>query len=332
MSHHPLPFFEELEGYLKKLKSKGGFRISGWPLAILGLCLLVVSFIFMPSVVRFALSLSLFLAPVWLPVLIVGGAWTAWVILKRSEYIAKQNVILLEIKPPRSHAKTPLAMEAVLSGLHHGPGEGTWYKQYILGQVRPWWSLEIVSLEGQVHFYIWTRAGFRRIIESQIYAQYPGAQVVEAVDYTRTISALPGEWTMWGCDFKKSREDPYPIKTYVEYGLDKAQKEFEQIDPLSNLVEYMGSMGKGEYLWIQIIVRIHKGEKFQAGVEFKKEFKHMKDWKEFGKAIVEDIRKSTREPYTDPATGEERPGFPNPTKGQMEAMAAIERNTSKLAF
>ena len=37
-------------------------------------------------------------------------------------------------------------------------------------------------------------------------------------------------------------------------------------------------------------------------------------------------------PFVDVFTGEERPGFPNPTKGQMEKMAAIERNISKLAY
>jgi hypothetical protein len=81
----------------------------------------------------------------WLPALIIGGAWELWVTLKRSEFIAGQNYILLEVKPPRSLEKTPLAMEAVLSGMHHSPGEATWYKKYVRGAVRPWWSLEIAG-------------------------------------------------------------------------------------------------------------------------------------------------------------------------------------------
>lgn len=318
------PFFDTLENYTQELRKRSGFRLKPWPLFVAGLALLALAFLFVPGGVSFALSLALFLAPVWLPLLIGSGAWRLWVILRRSLFIEKQKHILLEIKPPRGIEKTPLAMEAVLSGMHHSPGEATWYKRYILGSVRPWWSLEIASLEGRVHLFIWTRAGFRRQIESQIYAQYPGAQVVEAPDYSRLISAHHDEWSIWGSDYRHTKEDPLPIKTYIEYGLDRVQKEPEQVDPLANLIEFMGSMRKGEYLWLQLIVRVHKGEKY------KKE--GIKDWKEKAQQMVKKIRSETREPFNDPATGKELPGFPNPTKGQIETIAAIERNVSKLAF
>jgi hypothetical protein len=196
---------------------------------------------------------------------------------------------------------------------------------------------EIASFEGQIHFFIWTRAGFRRIIESQLYAQYPGVQITEAPDYTRLISAVPSEWSIWGCDFKHTAKDPLPIKTYVEYGLDKVQKEPEQIDPLANLIEFMASIGKGEYLWLQYIIRVHRGEKYgttpannqssklnEAGKPY--------TWRDEADELVNEIRKKTRDSYIDVFTGEERPGFPNPTKGQSEKMAAMERNVSKLAF
>ena len=194
--------------------------------------------------------------------------------------------------------------------------------------MRPWWSLEMASLEGQVHFFIWSRANFRRVIESQLYAQYPGIQITEAPDYTRFISGNHKEWSIWGCDFKKSKPDPLPIKTYVEYGLDKVQKEPEQIDPLANIIEFMASVGKGEYLWLQFIFRVHKGEKHRKLNAAGKPY----TWIDEGKDLIDKIREETRDVYVDPATKEKRPGFPNPTKGQIEKMAAIERGTSKLAF
>lgn len=243
-----LPFLDKIEAQSKKAKDKLGVRTSPYPILVLGLAIFVMSFIIMPDGVTLALSLSLFLAPLWLPFLLVGGAWLIWVNLKRSEFIAAQQMILLEIKPPRNVAKTPLAMEAVLSGIHLSPGEGTWHKKFIKGAVRPWWSLEIASFEGRIHFFIWTRASFRKLVESNIYAQYPGTQVIEATDYTRTISTSPKDWQIWGCDFIHTAEDPLPIKTYVEYGLDKVQKEHEQTDPLASMVEFMSSLGKGEYL------------------------------------------------------------------------------------
>ncbi len=323
-----LPFLQALKDFRAKFTVKTGIRFESWPIFLLGLVILFTAFVFMPSAVSLAFSIALFLAPVWLPCLLVGGACGMWLILKRGEFIASKSYVLLEIKPPRSLVKTPLAMEAFFSSIHLAPGEGTWYVRQILGSVRPWWSLEIASFEGKVHFFIWTRTDFRRIVESQMYAQYPGVQIVEVPDYTRFISATPEEWNIWGCDFKHTAEAPLPIKTYVEYGLDKVQKEPEQVDPLANLTEFMGSIGKGEYLWLQLIIRVHKGEKYNKLNAKGKAY----TWKDEALELVEEIRKKTREPYIDKLTGEEKPGFPNPTKGQSEKIAAIERNVSKLGF
>lgn len=323
-----LPLFEKLEDITGDFTGTTGVRLHPWPLLIVGLLLLLIAFLFMPGAVSLAVSLALFLAPVWLPLMLVGGALAIWLTFVRAEFISSQKYILLEIKPPRNLVKTPLAMEAFLSSIHLTGGESTWYARWINGGIRPFWSLEVASFEGQVHFFIWGRAALRRIVESQLYAQYPGVQVVEAPDYTRLISAQSHEWSIWGCDYKHTGKDPLPIKTYVEYGLDKVQKEPEQVDPLANLFEFMGSIGKGEYMWLQYIIRAHKGEKY------KKKNKKGGDytWKDEAEEMIQEIRAKTRESYTDIFTGEERPGFPNPTKGQMEKMAAIERNVSKQGF
>ncbi len=317
-----------VEALRKSFTGKTGVRLEPWPLFVFGLVILFMAYIFMPKIVSLAFSISLFLAPLWLPFLLVGGAKALWLTLKRSEFIASRNNVLLEIKPPRNLVKTPLAMEAFISSIHLSPLESNWYAVWIKGGVRPWWSLEIASFEGRVHFFIWTQANYRRIVESQMYAQYPGVQIVEAPDYTKLISADPEEWSVWGTDFKQSNEDPLPIKTYIEYGMDKVQKEPEQVDPLANLIEFMGSIGKGEYLWLQYVIRVHKGEKYHKTNKKGKAY----TWKDQAEELVDEIRKKTRDSYIDPISGEERPGFPNPTKGQSEKIAAIERNVSKLAF
>lgn len=330
-----VPFLHDIEDIASTITSKIGVRFEAWPLFISGIVLLFMAFVFMPDVVSLALTLALFLAPMWMPLLLVDGAWVMWIILKRSEFIADQTYILLEIKPPRNLVKTPLAMEAFLSSMHLTGGEATWWAR-LKGGIRPFHSLEIASFEGQVHFFIWSRAGMRRLIESQMYAQYPGVQIVEAPDYTRLISATPEEWTIWGCDFKHTAEAPLPIKTYVEYGLDQVQKEPEQIDPLANLIEFMASIGKGEYLWLQFIIRAHRGEKYghtAAGNTSNKLNKagNPYTWKDEAQELIEEIRRKTRGTYTD-ESGNEKHEFPNPTKGESEKMAAIDRNVSKLAF
>lgn len=332
-----MPFMHGLENAQGKIAEKTGVRFEPWPTFILGLSVLLMSLVFMYSAVQSAISMALFIAPVWLPFLLCLGAWKMWIVLKRSEFIAKQKYILLEIKPPRNLVKTPLAMEAFLASIHLTGGEATWYSRF-KGGTRPFYSLEMASFEGRVHFFIWARAEFRRIIESQMYAQYPGVQIVEAPDYTRTITARDEDYVVWGCDFIHTAAAPLPIKTYIEYGLDKVQKEPEQVDPLANVIEFMASVGKGEYLWLQFIIRAHRGEArygtTTAGINSTKMNAKGKPytWKDEGQELIEEIRKNARNPYIDPVTGEERPGFPNPTKGESEKMAAIDRNTSKLAF
>ncbi len=324
-----LPFLHTILGAKEEITEKIGLRFEAWPLFILGVILLVNAYVWMPDIVSLALQMALFLAPVWLPFLLVSGAIHLWYTLQRGEFISSFTYILLEIKPPRNLVKTPLAMETFLTSLHLTGGESNWYARF-WGGTRPSFSLEIVSLEGQVHFFIWTRAKLRQIVEAQLYAQYPGVQVTEAPDYSRLISATPEDWAIWGCDYEQTAkdEDPLPIKTYVEYGLDKVQKEPEQVDPLANIIEFMSSIGKGEYIWLQFIIRAHKGEKYNKPNDKGKPY----TWKDQAKKLVEDIRSKTRDSYTDPVTGEERPGFPNPTKGQSEKIAAIERNVSKFAF
>ncbi len=55
------------------------------------------------------------------------------------------------------------------------------------------------------------------------------------------------------------KADFLPIKTYVDYKLDKDPKEEYKIDPLVPLLEFMGQMGKGEFVWYQIIIQDEAG-------------------------------------------------------------------------
>ncbi|PIR83248.1 hypothetical protein COU19_01500 [Candidatus Kaiserbacteria bacterium CG10_big_fil_rev_8_21_14_0_10_56_12] len=323
------PFFHKFEeDVVKKLHAKIGLKLTPRPLLAVSLAGLVVCLVLAPQVVISGVKIAFFVAPIWLPFLIISGAYKMWYIYKRSYFLANQKYVLLEIKPPRNVVKTPAAMEAFLSILHLTGGESTWYDR-LRGGTRPYWSLEIASFEGQVHFFLWIRSSLRRMVESQMYAQYPGVQLIESPDYTRLISAKPGEWFVWGTAYTKApNDDPYPIKTYVDFGLDKVQKEPEQVDPIAHLVEFMSSIGKGEYLWLQMVIRAHKGEKYGITKPNGKPY----TWLDRGEEIVNALRQKTRESFTDPVTGAERHDFPNPTKGEQEKMLAIERQTMKLGF
>lgn len=255
---------------------------------------------------------------VWAPILLVWMAAKLWLAYVQKQFILKNfDFVLLEIKMPRTIEKTPLAMELVLQAFHQG-GTGNWYERWWEGKVKPWFSLELVSVDGNVRFFIRTPSKFKKIIESHIYAQYPDIEIHETQDY---ISLAPyiherNEWTLWGCEFALTKPDPYPIKTYVDYGLDSPLlKEEQKSDPLTSLIEFLGSLGRGQQVWIQILIQA-TGERFKTPGTINK--KH--DWKEEGKKIIKELQ----EKY-----GGESGKI---TKRQSDIIAAIEKSLGKLGF
>ncbi len=266
-----------------------------------------------------AYNLFAALAFIWGPALAIWFAQKLWLEYVRIDFIRKSyEFVLLEIKLPRVIDKTPVAMELVLQSLYQG-SSGNWYERWWLGKVKPWFSLEIISIEGDVKFLVRTPSKFKKLIESHIYAQYPTIEVVEVQDY---ISMAPyihekNEWSLWGCEFALTKPDPYPIKTYVDYKLDSAMvKEEQKSDPITSMIEFLGNIGRGQQIWMQILVQAN-GERYSTpGTWFGKH-----DWKGEGKRLIKEMQ----EKYS----GEDAP---KASKGEMEAIAAIERSLSKIGF
>ena len=67
-------------------------------------------------------------------------------------------------------------MEMVLEGIWE-PVIGSLTDALLGGRVRDWFSLEIVSLGGEIKFYIWALPKWKNTIESRIYNHYPFAHI-----------------------------------------------------------------------------------------------------------------------------------------------------------
>ncbi|MEI6280414.1 MAG: hypothetical protein WCP17_00225 [bacterium] len=190
-------------------------------------------------------------------VIILGRiAWILWLHYIQQDFISGIDFILLEIVPPREVLRSPKAMELFLTNaLYHWSMKGG-KEEYWQGAVWFWFSLELVSIDGQVHFYIRTPTRIRGLIETQIYAQYPQAQVKVVEDYTLEVDEITPQssWNGWGCEFELAKPEAYPIKTYVDFGLDKDPKEEYKVDPISPVIELFGSLQKGEQMWMQIVI------------------------------------------------------------------------------
>lgn len=278
------------------------------------------------SLLSSGLSYLWTLWPIWVPILAINAAWHFWLLYIRSNWVKNQGSVLLEIRIPKEQLKSPAAMEFVLQGIWENANISTPADAFWEGKMREWFSLEIIAVNGQVRFFIWAFPRWKKIIESRIYAQYPGAEVYEAEDYALNLHYAPEKTYVWGINTELVKADPYPIKTYIEYELDKKKgdEQEEIVDPLTPVLEYMGSFGPHEFGAIQILIRAHAAEDYLYGRVWKK-----KDWTDDIKVALQEV--VDKEALLKPSEGESQ-NFLNLTKTQTETIAAIQRNAGKLAF
>jgi hypothetical protein len=272
-----------------------------------------------------------FFAVVWVPIVIFEWAWLIFTRYTRTQWINQQEKVLLEIKLPQETLKSPAAMELVLLALWQTGGEGTPIDRYWEGKTRPWFSLELTSDGGEIHFYIWTFKSQRMVVEAAVYAQYPGVEIHQVDDYTEKIFFDPAKYEIAGCRFEATGADPLPIKTYIDYGLEKDPKEEFKIDPMAPLIEFMGTLKKDHQAWVQIIVRAHAAEKKpNAGLPVKVggKDKYPDKWKDEAK---DEIQKIIEENSKD-AEGKVLKDVNRLTQSQKDRIQAIERAQAKYSF
>ncbi len=238
-----LPFLHAIDHWVETQAEASGFYATGWSLMLGYVVLLLLYGLFEIDQTLIGLTWLIALSPVWLPVLLVRFAILSWVKWRRATWSSREKWILCEIKIPENNLKGPLAMEAFFNTIYIGAGESTWYKRFLWGRTRDWTSFEIASIGGEIHFYFYTRARYRRLIESALYGQYPDIEIIEAEDYSRLRDPSHGPYNMFACEYIHQRPDPFPIRTYVEWGLDRpGLKPEEYIDPMGNMLELLGSI------------------------------------------------------------------------------------------
>jgi len=273
---------------------------------------------------------------VWLPIISGYIFLSLWLNYIRTDYIQKQGSVLLELRLPADVLNSPKGMEIFFTQIYQ-TGSATEIDTFWHGKIRPWWSLEYVSLEGEIHIYVWCQAKWKNLVEAQLYAQYHQIEIYEAKDPMSWVYHDPVGLPMWATYYKFTKDDVYPIKTYIDYGLDKEQEEEFKVDPLTALFEFLGSLRKGEWSWIQIVIQAHKEEKFKDARMFLR-----KDWKEAAEKEVRKIRETAAE-YSakEIANVQKRMGTkdarsPFPTvllsKGQEQVITALERSIDKFPF
>lgn len=303
----------------------------------------------MDSALKIALKIVLEYWWIIAPVALFFILKELWLNYVQTKFIDSIKWTLLEIKIPREVQKTPKAMEQVFAGFHGIYKSPNFVEKWFEGKIQRWFSLEIISIGGNIHFLIRTPEEFRNLVEAQFYAQYPDAEIAEVEDYTAALpSNIPSkDHNVWGTELILTQKDAYPIRTYPYFF--EETKEEERIDPLASLSEVLSYLSPEEHIWIQILVR-------PAGEKWKDDGERLVE-KLIGKKVavtkrgmvVEEARgwfEAMKETLHEFFFGASTPAYKERerkeqtleslmlylTPGQRDAVSAIEKNIAKLGL
>lgn len=203
------------------------------------------------SVLQFLWNWGWVIAPIAL-FFLWKGLWLEYV---QRHYAAGVSWVTLELKIPHGVERTPKAMEQVFGGLHSMKSKANFKETWWDGKFQQHMSLEVVGHAGATRFFIRTPEQYKKLIHSQIYAQYKDAEMHEVEDYTARLPAdIPNEeYELWGTELIFTKDDAYPIRTYRFFEEPVTEKKF--LDPLASLAEMLGELGAEEQVWVQLLIR-----------------------------------------------------------------------------
>lgn len=239
-----------------------------------------------------------------------------WLSYRQNIYLAGVDWTLLELRMPREIEKSPKAMEQFFSAIHALRNTPTdFIEKYQDGEVTLWFSLEVISLDGLIHFFIRTPSKHKKVIVGNLYANYPMVEIEETPDYMerfpRRLDDLhAGGYDIWATELVLSRDDVYPIRTYAQY---ENIEDSMALDPIAGMLEVFSRAGAKENVLLQILVR-----------------PATPDWKARGEKEVEKLKIKGMKKIVGPLG--EYEDRPIRTPGETELMKAIELNIQKSGF
>lgn len=190
------------------------------------------------------------------PVLYYGFKilWMDYVIAySKTSWLRSLKWTYLEVIPPKDLEKGPKPMESIFHGMAGVIETDNAFKEFLLGKFTDRFSFDLVSLGGEVHYYIRTQQKYKNMVEANIYAQYPDAEIIEVEDYMQKFpKVVPNKyWDVWGADMELTEPDPFPIRTYEKFEEDITGT---MIDPVASFVELMGNLPPGQNMCLQFII------------------------------------------------------------------------------
>lgn len=294
--------------------------------AIVGVAMMSYTIVNIDFESNVALSIIFTTAPIWLPIITFQAFFHEWMDYVQKEYDIYMGRVSFEIKIPQDVFKSPEAMELILIQLHQKANPDNHYETYIDGKYPHVTALEIVSRGGELKFYINSvRKKYKDLAEAQFYAHYPGIELHELdIDYTAEFPWDPEKYSYFALHYGLKKEDGYPIRTYIEFGMDKLPDEEEKIDPMNSLLEFLGSLKPEENMWVQILISANKAYGFKEGSVTK-----IPDWTVGAKELIKKIIDAAVERAGAETTGNVMQLL---TESEKDTIKAIERSIGKNGF
>src|SRR3989344_102771 len=264
----------------------------------------------------------------WVWLTFISGAlflsvWIAW---RQHLYKSSQVWSLLEVKLPREAKRSHKAMEQILMNiwaLRNTPGNlREWYWE---GETTLWYSFEIVSFGGDIHFYVRTVSRYVNIIKANFFGHYPDCEVEEVDDYMdrfpKTVSELyENGYEIFGLEMFLAKNNAYPIRTYEYF---ESDEESQNIDSLAGLLEVLAKIQNEEVVMVQLVARPMSVNPPTVLVKLaEKEIEALK--KKFGGKKIKSEPSSVTTDIADILTSR--------SPGETDLMKQIEAKASKNAF
>lgn len=154
--------------------------------------------------------------------------------------MSSSQLVIFEIRNSRESEESPLAMEQVFASLGSSGGHGGFLAMLFGHKHAPkYFSLEIVSVNSAIHFFLAVPSNLSEYIESQLTAQYPKLLLAPITDYAPHFLWLPhavGQMVQGNSFY-------LPIKTY---------KDVKDLDILTSLVGHLAKLSSQEAISMQL--------------------------------------------------------------------------------
>jgi len=155
--------------------------------------------------------------------------------VEQADWHLERRYVVLRALVPKNNEKDPLAAEQFFASLHGVYSAAAAYQETI--------AFEISAVNGFIQFYVVVPEHLKNFVAGQLYAQYPTVEMEPVGDYVGDIALE--EKAFIATNLKLSKEDVFPIKTFVNF----------TVDPLASITGVLAETATDEQVIIQLLVR-----------------------------------------------------------------------------